>query len=482
MTASVKSVVPDKWDEEVDIVIIGSGFAGLSAAIEAVDAGARVKIYEKMDTYGGNSMINGGQVAAACSEWQEKAGVKDSPELMLQDMQAAGLGLNNVELARTVAELSNDTVVWTQERLGAEYADRVNIMGGHSVARTLQTKNGHGSEIVNRQVEKLKELGVEINFNCKLEALLQDAQGAVQGVAIRENYEFPDDQSGTLEYVKAGAVILASGGFSRDLAFRTAQDPRLTDAFDSTNHAGATGEGLKAALRIGANPVQLSWIQLGPWASPDEKGMGTGPGFAGGSVFPYGIMVDPTTGKRFVDELADRKIRADAEVATGHPAVGICDNYGIKFIWWGLRKDLETGLVKTFDTIADLARAYDMPVEALEAQVARYNGYVEARNDEEFGKTFLDNVKPMVEPPFYAMHIWPKIHHTMGGVQINGRAQVIDIDNEVIPNLYAAGEVTGGVHGASRLGSVAIIDCLVFGRVAGKAAAAAVKKVSQAAR
>ncbi|GAA6203161.1 flavocytochrome c [Aquicoccus sp. SU-CL01552] len=467
------TAVPEKWDEDTDVVVIGSGFAGLAAAIEIADTGASVKVIEKMDKPGGNSMINGGQVAAAASQWQEKQGVKDSPELMLKDMLAAGLDLNMVELARTVAEKSSETVNWTVERLGAEYADRVNILGGHSVARTLQTKNGHGSEIVNRQVAALEKLGVKIEYNRQLTRLLQDADGVTQGICIRDGYIHPETDSGTEKYIRAKkAVVLCSGGFSRDLHFRTIQDPRLTDAFDSTNHPGATAEGLKSALKVGAAPVQLSWIQLGPWASPDEEGMGTGPGFAGGSAFPYGIMVDPSTGKRYVNELADRKIRADAELKIGHPSVAICDQYGTKFIWWGLEKDLKNGVVKKFDTLAELAADYDIPADALAATVERYNGFVSNRHDEEFGKTFLDNVRPITEPPFYAMHVWPKIHHTMGGIEINSKAQVVDLDGNVIPRLYAAGEVVGGVHGASRLGSVAIIDCLVFGRVAGQNAAA----------
>lgn len=162
MVASTRShtstTSPSKWDETVDVIVIGSGFAGLSAAIEAHDAGSSVKIIEKMEKPGGNSWINGGQVAAAGSALQKKQGITDSPELMYKDMLAAGLNLNYPQLARIVAEQSNDAVEWTMKRVGAQYKEQINMMGGHSVPRTLQTANGHGSEVVGKQVAALKKV------------------------------------------------------------------------------------------------------------------------------------------------------------------------------------------------------------------------------------------------------------------------------------------------------------------------------------
>lgn len=464
--------LPEKWDEEADVVVIGSGFAGLAAAIEAKNAGATVKVLEKMELPGGNSIINGGQVAAAGSPEQAKEGIDDSVELMMQDMLRAGLYLNHPELARKVAEKSNEVVQWTINYLGVKYSDRLTHLGGHSVPRSYSTHNASGSAIVTQQLAKLKELGVEVETRRLLTRLIRDEDGRVKGVEIRDGYTPPDPNSGTIKYVKAKkAVVLATGGFGRDIRFRTVQDPRLNEEVDCTNHPGATAEGLLAALGVGATPVQLSWIQLGPWASPDEKGFGVGPYFAAGAAFPHGVMVDPATGKRFVNELADRKVRADAILKIGHPAIGIADAEGAKHSLFALDKLVEQGVVKKFDTLEDLAAAYNIPFDALKDTIDNYNSYVEKGEDEEFGKYLREDAKPLVTPPFYAIRLWPKVHHCMGGVQINTQAQVIGLDGQPITGLYAAGEVTGGVHGACRLGSCAVTDCLVFGRIAGQNAA-----------
>ncbi len=470
--------IPKKWDAQTDVVVIGSGFAGLAAAIEAKEAGADVVVLEKMRTHGGNSIINGGVMAVAGSDLQEEKGIKDTPDLMLEDMMKAGLYLNYPELAKMVAYQSRAAYDWCREHLGVKFtgAKMLLHMGGHTVARSCPTANYSGSGIVNKELDKFKELGGTVSTGTYLEKLIQDASGRVIGVQVREGYRFPKADSGKIKYIKARkSVVLASGGFSRDVAFRMGQDPKLTAEVNSTNQPGATGEVLKEALRAGGNPVQPSWIQLGPWASPDEKGFGLAPHFATGPVFSYGIMVDPKTGKRFISELANRKVRADAIIRTGHAAIGISDEEGSKTCGGpptALAKLLERGVVKKYDTLEDLCKAYDMPYAAVRESVDNYNSYLKTGVDKEFGRFLQPDAKPMGKAPFYAVRLWPKVHHTMGGVQIDSKAQVIDLDGKPIAGLFAAGEVAGGVHGAVRLGSAAVVDCLVFGRIAGKSAAA----------
>ncbi len=466
---------PKKWDDETDVVVVGSGFAGMAAAIEASEAGASVVVLEKMRTYGGNSIINGGVMAVAGSDLQEQKGIQDSPDLMLEDMMKAGLYMNHPELAGMVAYQSRDAYNWCKDHLGVKFAGMLH-MGGHTVARSCPTSIYSGSEIVNKEMAKLKELGVKVSTGTYLEKLFQGKDGRVIGVQVREGYKFPDEKSGTVRTIKAKkAVVMASGGFSNDVAFRMIQDPKLIAKVESTNQPGATAEALKEALRIGATPVQISWIQLGPWASPDEKGFGIGPHFATGAVFTYGIMVDPDTGKRFISELADRKIRADAIIRTGHPAIGIADDEGAHKAGGPpglLEKVLDRGVVKKYDSLEALAKDHNIPFAALKESVDKYNSYLEAGTDKEFGRYLQKDAKPMVKAPFYAMRLWPKAHHTMGGIQINKNAEVIGLDEKPVAGLFAAGEVAGGVHGAVRLGSVAVVDCLVFGRIAGKNAAA----------
>ena len=465
--------LPRKWDHETDVIVVGSGFAGLAAAIEAKEAGSSVIILEKMKGYGGNSTISDGVIAAAGTQMQAKAGIDDSPERMYTDMVKAGLGLNQPELVRTLTEASVDVFQWTMDYLGVKYLDRIDQFGGHSVPRCYTTRNRSGSGIIRQQLRQVKELGVQVRTRVSLQNILKDSDGRVCGVLARDGYAYPDSSSGIPKYVKARkAVILASGGFGNDIGFRTSQDPRLTREVGSTNKFSTTGEALREAMRIGALPVHLSWIQLGPWASPDEKGYGCGPEFAGYIAFSYGLMVNPATGKRFVSELGDRKIRADAILQIGHPCIAIADQKGVACSGRDIGHCLKKGVVKKFEQIDDIAEFYKIPATSLKDTVNRFNTYVENRRDEEFDKPILANAEPLHNPPYFCIRLWPKVHYTMGGILINSKAQVLDLANRPMKGFYAAGEVTGGVHGACRLGSCAIADCLVFGRIAGKNAAA----------
>jgi hypothetical protein len=225
-------------------------------------------------------------------------------------------------------------------------------------------------------------------------------------------------------------------------------------------------------MRIGALTIHLSRIQLGPWTSPDEKRYGIGPDFGSYIAFPYGIVVDPATGRRIVNELADRKIRAEAILATGHPCIGIADVKGIERAGRNIDHCLKKGVVKAFENLEDIAEHYGIPPAPFKDTVDRFNRAVKEKHDPEWGKPMTADTTPLAHPPFSCMRLWPKIHHTMGGVLIDTRARVLDLSKKPIPGLYAAGEVTGGIHGACRLGSCAIADCIVFGRIAGRQAAA----------
>ena len=260
------------------------------------------------------------------------------------------------------------------------------------------------------------------------------------------------------------------------MTFRSAQDPRLGEEIKTTNHPYATAEVLKEAMKAGAAPVQLSRIQLGPWASPDEKGYGDGPMFSEYTVFPAGIIVDPSTGRRIVNELADRREVSDSILKAGHPCTGIADSGAVEKSGWDISRALKKNVVKVFDTVADLAEAFTIESSALTETIERFNSFVKSGSDPDFGKPIIERAAEISKPPFYAMRLWPKVHHTMGGLRINSEARVLDTCGSPMEGLYAAGEITGGVHGASRLGSCAITDCLVFGRIAGKNAAGKTKK------
>ncbi len=458
------------WTEEIDVLVVGAGFAGLAAAIEAKQAGSSVLVIDKMQVIGGNSSINGGDMAAVGTQLQKEAGVEDSVELMVQDMLKAGLMYNHVEKTRTVAEKSLEAVEWATG-LGVQFG-KLNFHGGHSVPRTVTTINSTGADIVKAQEAKLKELGVEIRTRTKLVQIIQNEQGRVIGIEALDGYKLGDETSGDQKFIKAKkAVVMASGGFSQDVQMRIIHEPRLTDKLSSTNHAGATGEALREVLKLGAMDVHMDWIQVGPWTSPDEKGFGYTPLFCERLV-GHSPMIDPETGKRFIQETGNRKVRADAMLALDRNTIIVGDSDAIAR---QIRPDvleggIKNGTFKAYQTLDEIAEAYSIPKEPFLAEIARWNSFVTKGTDDDFNTLIQKGATPTQTAPFYVARLWPKVHHTMGGVVTNLKGQVINQDYQPIQGLYAAGEVTGGTHGAVRLGSCAVTDCIVFGRIAGQEA------------
>lgn len=461
------------WDDEVDVLVVGSGFAGLAAAIEAAEAGCSVRLIDKMPTYGGNSALNGGDMAAVGTPLQKEAGVEDSIDLMMEDMLRAGKNYNHVDRVRTVVENSAAAVQWCTD-LGVEFT-KLNFHGGHSVPRTNTTSNATGADIIKAQVAKVEELGCPVELRTKLERLIEDESGRIIGAELKEGFALNMESSGESTFVKtAKGIVLASGGFSNDVQMRMIHEPRLTEDLTSTNHDGATGEALREALKHKAMDVHLDWIQLGPWTSPDEPGFGYTPQFCERLV-GYGLMIDPETGKRFVKETGDRKERADKMLELGHITLVMGDAPAVEAQVAPriLEGGLSTGVIMAFDTLDDIATEFSIPADEFKAEVARWNSFVSNRKDDDFDALILENAAPIETAPFYVAKLWPKVHHTMGGLVTNLQAQVIDQDFNPIAGLYAAGEICGGTHGAVRLGSCAITDCVVFGRIAGQGVAKA---------
>lgn len=457
----------------VDVVVIGSGFAGLAAAIEAAISGASVIVVEKMLAPGGNSLISDGGIAAPGTAYQLNAGITwDSAETMYNDMMTAGEGLNHPQLVKTITEGAKAAFLWTEEFLGVKYKNRIDIFGGHSVARCHTPESVSGRSLIKKQIEKLTSLGVPLYLGTWVKALVQDEKGKVIGIKVVDR-KVRESSNGDEEMSihASKAVIVATGGFGSDVAFRQAQDPRLDETLISTNKPSATAEIMKECMRIGANPIQLSRIQLGPWASPDEKGFGFGPLFGDYVALPYGVLIDPNSGGRFVNELSDRKILAEAMLQKKQPVIGITDAAGVQTAGWDIQRAVRKGIVKIFDTVPDLAAYYGVDPVNLQNSLSRFNHMVIRGEDCDFHKPVLNMAVPIEHPPYYAMRFWPKVHHTMGGVQIDVLARVIHRDQYPIAGLFAAGEVTGGIHGACRLGSCAITECLVMGRIAGQQAA-----------
>ena len=471
-----------KWDETVDIIVVGSGFAGLAAAIEAKNAGANVIVLEKMAVFGGNSAINGGILTATGCPQQKLHGIKDSVDLLEKDILAAGNYMNYVDKVRFMAERALSNYEWTVNYLGVEYLpDAIGQEGGHSVPRYVTTKNGSGSGIVSKEIDKCKELGIPLRNRVFVERIIRGEDGRVEGLEVREGYRFPREDSGKTKFIRAKkGVVLCYGGFSADVTYRMYQDPKLNETLDTTNQPGATSELWRETSAIGALQVQNDWIQCGPWGCPREKGMGIGWMFNQTAAAEYGLWVN-SDGARFVNELANRKVRADAimvEQANGRKCFAICNepNVGpLKKQRPGLLdRMLERKIVEKYDTLEALAKAAGIKPDALKAQVEKFNEVVKAKADPVWNRYINNDQVPLVDGPWYVCELQPKVHHCMGGLVTDKECRVLDVRTyKPIPGLYAAGEATGGVHGAVRLGSVAILDCLVYGRVAGQTAAKA---------
>lgn len=481
--AKAHDPMPKKWDEEFDVIVIGSGFAGLAAATEAKNQGAgNVIVLEKMPSPGGNSTINGGILSVPGGKFQKDLGIKDSPELLAEDMIREGMGYNYPEKVKTTTQAALPTYEWLVKEIGVEFVDgKVGQEGGHSVPRHVYTSNGLGSGIVNKQLEYAKKIGVPVRLRCYVEEIIRDSDGRVKGVKVRNGYRFGKPDSGKVQYLKAKkAVVLCHGGFGADVKFRMKFDPKLTEKFDTTNQPGATSELWREASRIGCNMIQTDWIQCGPWNSPEEKGMGIALYFAQGAAATMGVWVNCSTGKRFVNELANRKVRADAVINNnnkGQPCIALSDQNAVDLSINQTRKGildkmLDKKVVHKFDTLEALAAQYKIPLDALKKTIADYNAALAKGSGDEMGRPFTKNAKPIGTGPWYCSLLSPKVHHCMGGIETNQLGQAIDISTDKpIPGLYAAGESTGGVHGAVRLGSCATLDCLVNGRIAGANAA-----------
>ncbi|HOL05356.1 MAG TPA: flavocytochrome c [Syntrophorhabdaceae bacterium] len=459
--------LPKKWDEEIDVVIVGSGFAGLAAAAEAGKKGAKVVILEKMPTYGGNSIINGGVYAAWDSKLhlrQKKNLGDDSPTQHFNDTLKGGDYYNIPSLVKNLTEGAADALNWMIDEGGCRLRDALTRAGGHSAYRTHTVVEGVGKGFTEPLRKIAEKYGAKIRLNNEITWIWRkDTEGPVLGVEVKT-------PKGKRNIKVKKALILASGGFSRDIKMRQAFNPSVIPDYNSTNHPGATGECIRFAQAIGADTLQMAFIQLYPFAEP-ETGILDNPAVYPFNGVGYGLIYVDKNGKRFVNELERRDVCSMAQIKLGQKPTYSIFNEEMVTKMGGTMEEIQKGMAKgrfiKADTIEELANKLKIPAQNLVETVKKYNQYIKDGKDPDFNKPITKAMIPLEKGPFYAVAQWPAVHHTMGGIRINEKAQVIDIWGKVIPKFYAAGEVTGGVHGSNRLGSNAIPDCVVHGRIAG---------------
>ncbi|ABR47548.1 flavocytochrome c [Alkaliphilus metalliredigens QYMF] len=441
-------------DIQTDVVIIGSGGAGLAAAIEAHDAGKEVIVLEKMPMVGGNTLRATGGLNAAGTSVQAELGIEDSVEVHYEDTMTGGYDMNNPELVQIFTENASDAVEWLLE-LGGDFND-VGRLGGSTNNRSHRPSGGAavGPELVRTLRAAVEARDIEIMIETTaIEILSED--GKIGGVVAMNK----DGQEFT---VAASAVILATGGFGANSTMLVEWDSAL-EGFGTTNQPGATGDGITMAAAIGAGLVDMEEIQTHPTAVPSNGSMITE------AVRGNGAILINKDGQRFVNELATRDVVSEAMLAQE-------GEIGLLFFGDDIRESLSAiegyikqGIVTEGSSIEELAGKLGIDAETLQGTVDTYNGLVDSGVDAEFGRD--DMPRGIEEGNVYVIEVGPAVHHTMGGVRINGSAQVLNADGEVIQGLFAAGEAVGGIHGGNRLGGNALADIIVFGRVAGQSAA-----------
>ena len=457
----------DPLTEDYDVVVIGAGGAGLNAAIQATLDGADVLVIEKMSMAGGNTFISGAEMAAPNNWIQKRDGLEDSVELMIQDTLTGGDNINNPDLVTVVATNALEGAEWLRDEVGVIWEDELMFFGGHSVKRSLIPLGASGVEIIEKQLAKSDELNIPIYYNTKANELVV-TDGVVTGVKA--------DQDGRECTFTADSVILATGGFGSNVDMRVKYNPAIDGSILSTNSVGSQGDGITMAEKIGANLIDMEHIQTYPICDPLT---GTLLYFDDARLYGHSVIINKE-GKRFVEELGRRDVMSFAiKEQTGNVCYEIIDENG--FVTSKLQENhgpeldylYNNQLLVKADTLEEAAAFFGIDLTNLKKTLDDYNTYVDNGSDPEFNKRSLPS--KIEVGPYYILKAAPAVHHTMGGIQINTEAQVIDVDGNVIEGLYAAGEVTGGIHGTNRLGSNAIADITVFGRIAGSNAAKAAK-------
>jgi len=493
---------------DTDVVIVGAGGAGMTAAIEAADAGKNVVLLESQTMVGGNSIRATGGMNAAKTKYQdenefgEDAGVEktlktaretykdnadiqaladtvekqwkeyqakkegyfDSVELFQLDTMIGGKGLNNITLVKTLTENSAAGIDWL-ESIGAT-CHNVGSFGGASVKRIHRPVNAEGKTtavgayivpILEENVNKRKN--IQVLFSTTADKILTDDKGNATGVHAT-------GETGNNVTVNASSVVLTTGGFGANLDKVVEYKPDLK-GFMTTNAAGAQGQGIDMATAVGAATVDMDQIQIHPTVEADSAHLIT-EGLRGDGA----ILVN-ADGKRFIDEVGTRDVVSAAEIAQPGSYSWLIIDQKMVDASSVIQGYIKAGYTKQGDDYKALAKELGVDEDTFDKTMNTWNGYVKDKKDPDFNRTSF--AAPLDQAPYYAIKVTAGIHHTMGGVKINENTEVLKDDNTAIGNLYAAGEVTGGVHGANRLGGNAVADFTVFGRIAGQNAAKNVK-------
>lgn len=446
--------------QSYDVVVVGSGGAGLAAAIQAHDEGASVLIVEKMPSIGGNTVKASAGMNAAETRFQRVKGIHDSKELFYAETLKGGYNKNNPELLHRFVENAPQAIEWLADR-GIMLND-ITTTGGMSIDRTHRPRDGSavGGYLISGLLRNINKRSIDVLMETAVTEILFE-QGAVSGVALLT------DENEALT-IHAKSVIVATGGFSANSQMVVKYRPDL-EGFVTTNHKGATGGGIALLEKLGAGTVDMGEIQIHPTVEQTTSYL------ISESIRGGGAILVNQKGSRFFNEMETRDKVSAQIIALPEKFAYIVFDENVRTKNKAADEYIAKGFVVSAEGPRELAEKLGMDYHTFLATLERYNGFVENQYDEEFGrKTALRN--PIKDGPFHAIRIAPGVHHTMGGVTINAETEVLDKQHQVIPGAFAAGEVAGGIHGGNRIGGNAVADIIVFGTQAGHQAASWAKR------
>lgn len=441
----------EELKDSYDIIIIGGGGAGMTAALEAKANGMNPVIFEKMPTAGGNTLKASSGMNASETKFQQEQGIEDSNDLFYDETLKGGKETNNKEMLRYFVDNSAAAIDWL-DSIGIRL-NNLTITGGMNEKRTHRPEDGSavGQYLVSGLIKNVQEAGIPLFVNANVKEITSQ-DGTVNGVKVLFNEK--DEKT-----ITAQAVIVASGGFGANQEMIAEVRPDLK-GYVTTNQVGSTGDGIKMIEALGGTTVDMNQIQVHPTVQQEQSYL------IGEVVRGEGAILVSSEGVRFTNEMDTRDKVTAAITALPEKSAYLIFDSGVKSRAKAVEQYEKMGFVKTGDTIEALASEIGVPADQLSKTLEAWNTAVAGKQDAEFNRTTgMDN--DLSAGPFYAIQIGPGIHYTMGGVVISNNTEVLDKSGHPIPGLFAAGEITGGLHGQNRIGGNSVAEIVIFGRQAG---------------